>query len=171
MCLGPLVIITPPSIATGGYLAWRTGEQLVLDRLNILKNPSIKTAPLKKHPQPQTFQSYTLGVISFVSTYAIAEYILSHVEGNVATTKEIIKNQTMSNSSQRKSSLSPPKIIGEGYIAPQTVNEWLLRFGKPVALRVGAISTAFFCAGIVQTYVANKYSSLDNGISNNAKLR
>lgn len=80
----------------------------------------------------QSAASYASGIVTLVGTYGLQSMLFPQDKTNTTITKE---NKKV-------------------YVPPQSVGEAFQRVGRPVLLRLGAASIAFFAAGITQTYVA-----------------
>ena len=93
------------------------------------------------------------GTTTLLGIYGMAEYLLS----NQIKQLETPPPPPPPPPPEMKKSSNPLQRKGT-YVAPQNMNEWINRAGKPIAMRSGAAVTAFFLAGVVQTYVANSRS-------------
>jgi hypothetical protein len=78
---------------------------------------------------PQSAASYTTGIMTLVGTYGLQSFAFPDAQ---------------------------TKITQGGYVPPQSIGEVFQRVGRPIVLRLGASSAAFFCAGVVQTYVTTR---------------
>jgi len=82
-------------------------------------------------PPPQSAASFATGLAAFFGTYGVQSALFPHDKPTTTTTAK--------------------KMV---YVPPKSVGEVFQRVGRPILMRVGAGSVAFFCAGAAQTYVA-----------------
>lgn len=83
-----LFLIVPPSVVGGSYLAWYSGQKVVLSRTKLLE------------PPPQSAASYFCGVSTLVVTYGLLSAVFLHHADKSTVIKE-------------KKGYVPPKNIGE----------------------------------------------------------
>jgi len=124
-----LMLVFPPSVAGGGYACWFLGQQTAL-------------LPTNKREAPiQSPGSYMAGITTLVGVYGLQSTQFPQ-NGQVAknSTSKFVPPQKQARDVQ----FQPPKSMAEA----------LQRMGRPVFMRVGAGGVAFFCAGVVQTFVA-----------------
>lgn len=86
---------------------------------------------------PQSAASFATGMMTFVGTYGLQSMLFPQDKTPTAVIKEKKKV----------------------YAPPQNLAEVFQRVGRPVLMRVGAGSVAFFCAGVAQTYVTCRNSN------------
>ena len=67
---------------------------------------------------------------------------------------------TTSKSSTSSSYSTPTKGFNtSSYVPPSSISELAIRIAPAIILRVCATSIAFYCAGVIQTYVAAKFNT------------
>jgi hypothetical protein len=81
---------------------------------------------------PHSAASFASGIVTLIGTYSLQSMLFPQ---DKATTTIVKENKKV-------------------YVPPQNIGEAFQRVGRPVLMRVGAASVAFFCAGAAQTYVA-----------------
>ena len=144
-------VFLPPSVAISGYLLWSQGEHLVLSTHYDRRFITQSDAP------DQTIKSYTLGIVSVIGAYYLQSLAFPLIEGGkvkVQELKEHALSRRHSNHFESKD-FTVYKQGGHGqYKPPKDFLELAKRVAPPIALRVAASSSSFFCAGIIQTYVA-----------------
>jgi hypothetical protein len=91
---------------------------------------ALRTSSRLEHPPSSSVASYVCGVGTLIGAYAGQGQLIRKFEGS-----------------------STPSSAPAPYQQPQNVVDALRRMGKPALLHVGAASMAFFCAGLMQTYV------------------
>ena len=139
MCVGVTVTLAPPTALAAGYVLWNSGQSIALKRLQI----DVDTPP------PQTFLSYGVGFATLGGVYLGLDNMIQQMEAKASGSKSSPQINTAS------SHFLPHKAPQQAFRPPQTVQELIERLGPPLLSRIGAASFSFFCAGIVQTYVAN----------------
>ena len=126
-----LILVVPPSVAAGSYASWSLGQRVVVVSRRL------------SDPPEDTFASYSSGLVALAGTYGAFEFALS--QGEFATKESSVSQKA---SARRKAKFEPPKTIGD----------LVGRIGRPVLMRLGGAYAAFFCAGLLQTYVASSSS-------------
>lgn len=171
MCVGVTVTLAPPTALACGYYLWHSGQSFALtyggsvpineqgDNDNKRFRYDIRTPP------PQSFLSYTAGIITLSGMYLSQDRLIQQWEAGCSKTA----NNAASSSPQQHPHQTTPtnskyflphKAPHQAFRPPQTVQELMERLGPPLLSRLGAASLSFFCAGVVQTYVAGSLQSM-----------
>lgn len=156
MCIGVTIVCLPPSVAISGYLCWYQGQQIVL-------SGHYNRSFIAEDEVPnQSFKSYIIGLATLGGAYYAQSLTFPFIEGGTLAGKEL-KEHAMSSTrhnnhfSKNDKQFTVYKEGGPGkYSPPKNYLELAKRVAPPITLRVAASSMAFFCAGIVQTYIALK---------------
>eukprot|EP00586_Coscinodiscus_wailesii_P019695 CAMPEP_0172508136 /NCGR_PEP_ID=MMETSP1066-20121228/209523_1 /TAXON_ID=671091 /ORGANISM="Coscinodiscus wailesii, Strain CCMP2513" /LENGTH=118 /DNA_ID=CAMNT_0013285975 /DNA_START=1 /DNA_END=354 /DNA_ORIENTATION=- len=110
---------------------WHQGQKLTLNSQKYSSSA----------PPEQFLLTYTAGIATMISTYfAITSIPL------------------FPTSSTTPNHLAKQQQLPQQFIPPQTLSEFYHRAGKPTLVRLGAVSIGCFFAGVVQTYLAVRYS-------------
>jgi len=117
---------------------WYSGQQLVLSKKQLSLAPT------------QSAGSYAAGIVTLAGAYGLQSTLFP---------KLAEKPNKATRASSKSKSFVPPHKQAQAYQPPQTMGEVFQRMGRPLLMRVGAGSVAFFCAGIVQTIVASGSNS------------
>mmetsp|Transcript_22388 Transcript_22388/g.33128 ORF Transcript_22388/g.33128 Transcript_22388/m.33128 type:complete len:159 (+) Transcript_22388:181-657(+) len=147
-----LLLVLPPSIAGGGYACWFLGHQTAH---SFLSDGSNKPAT----PLINSGASYATAVGAFAGVYgALSTQFPRHQETGEGKDLAKTKQKASVSVSESKKSFVPPhkKAQSEQFQPPKTIAEAFRRYGRPMVFRAGAVGVAFFCAGTLQTVVANK---------------
>ena len=181
MCVGVTVLLGPPTVLGTGYLCWYAGHRHVLDKYYIDRD----------EPPSDSISSYTVGVLTLGSTYYIQSLVMfplfegrnsspSSSGSSVSETKPMTSMDefkkhafarkhtfpTTTKSSTSSSYSTPTKgsNTSTSYVPPSSISELAIRIAPAIILRVCATSIAFYCAGVIQTYVAAKFNTnhIDN---------
>ena len=184
MCVGVTVLLGPPTVLGTGYLCWYAGHRHVLDKYYIDRD----------EPPSDSISSYTVGLLALGSTYYIQSlFIFPLFEGRNSSPsssgssasetkpmtsmdefkkhafarKHTFPTTTTTSKSSTSSSYSTPtkgSNTSTSYVPPSSISELAIRIAPAIILRVCATSIAFYCAGVIQTYVAAKFNTnhIDN---------
>ena len=143
----PLLCL-PPSVAISGYLFWYQGQKTVLTRHYNRSYIADSEIP------DQSFKSYTIGLAVLGGAYYAQSLTFPYIEGGTLAGRELKEQAMSTTASHNKTNFSKSKQFTGKYMPPKDLLELAKKVAPPIALRVAASSMAFFCAGVVQTYIA-----------------
>lgn len=147
MCIGITIMTVPPLVATTCYACWFAGQASVLRQ--------------QKHTSGSSYVSYAASLLIAIPTYYAQTPLIRWMEGdrsqqqNPTTPTRRRHHQPPPSPRQQQASFVPPHKIKDPaarFQPPQTPGEFWQRMGRPVAARVAALGTTFFCAGAVQAW-------------------
>jgi len=180
MCLGIAVLTLPPSVVCVGYMTWFQGSEFCLEQLKFQHTISTSTSKVNSlRPPQQSFVTHVIGSITVFGTYYVQSSLFPYLESPEA--RDQLKQHTLLPSQQQQqtknaysssaattTTTTAPKIMSSyqqsftkivhqsqtGYKPPESMMEVMYNVTPPLAIRIGATSVAFFCAGFIQTYAA-----------------
>lgn len=164
MCVGVTVALAPPSALAAGYYLWHCGQNFVMSRSSFSQFQQAGGKVLYDlKPPPQSFLSFGSGIATLSGSYLALDHCIHRLEtasasttSTSSTTGGAAAKQTAASVQQTSKYFLPHKAApGQAFRPPQTVTELMERLGPPLLSRLGAVSFSFFCAGVVQTYVAD----------------
>ena len=147
----PLLVISP-SVVISGYVCWYQGQHLVLTNHYNQSNIAADEVP------DQSFKSYIIGLTALGCAYYAQSLVFPFIEGGTILRRELKEHVSSQRFTVHNKEGGPGR-----YMPPKDFLELAKKVVPPIALRVGASSIAFFCAGIVQNYVALRQQPLIPG--------
>ena len=153
-----LILIVPPSVLGGGYACWHVGQQAATSITKGTEYDMLHISNIN-----HSTGSYMAGIGSMLGIYGIISSQFVRLEDtNTNTSTKTSINNTKTKTSTHHIHIPPHKQTkAHQFQPPKTIQEAFQRMGRPVLIRAGAGSIAFFCGGLVQMLVSSASASAD----------
>lgn len=168
MCVGVAVTLAPPTALVCGWFLWGEGQSFVLSRCHLPRsatsryeyseernNSSSPSEPAVydvENPPRQNILTYSAGLLTLGGTFIVQDSLIQRWEAASGLQQQ--GEQAKHNAKGNAKYFLPHKDPTYAFQPPQTPQELIQRLGRPLLSRLAAASVSFFCAGVVQTYLA-----------------